>query len=128
MLNMPMPSSWLPSNRTSQRHGIERRSEPRMHVPLQVKVCGTDMLDQVFEVEASVDNISRSGLYLRLDEQVAVGSKLLIFMRPLSVDAETETTPFGVIRAIVRRVERQEDGSSGLGLQIAHRRQQEAPA
>ncbi|HVG38689.1 MAG TPA: PilZ domain-containing protein [Pyrinomonadaceae bacterium] len=103
--------------------GPERRAETRMHIPLHVKVCGNTADHEAFEIEGVVDNISRSGLYVVAGEALAVGTKLLIFMRPLSVEDEDDTTPFGIMRGEVKRVVRQADGLTGLGIAINHRRQ-----
>lgn len=116
------PGEWPPDEGA---RGVDRRDEPRLHVPLRVKVCGTDLSARAFESEGVVDNISRGGLYVRLGERVDVGAKLLIFVRPLSVRTETDSTPFGVMRGIVNRVEPQPDGLSGLGVVITHRRYQQ---
>lgn len=105
-------------------HGVERRYDARMHIPLHVKVCGTSAANEAFEFEGVVDNISRGGLYVRINERLDVGAKLLIFVRPLGVEDETESTPFGIMRGVVKRVEPQPDGFSGLGIVVTHRRQQ----
>lgn len=104
------------------RYGMERRGEPRMKLSMSVKVCGTDLLQRTFETDGLLENISTGGLYVKFDEQVEIGSKLLIFVRPLSVSIETETTPFGVVRGIVTRVEPPVDGFAGVGIRITHRR------
>lgn len=103
--------------------GIERRRDQRLHIPLHVKVCGNNSAQQAFEIEGVVDNISRSGLYVKAQEPLEVGTKLLIFMRPLSVKDENDSTPFGIMRGEVRRVEYEADGLTGLGIAINHRRQ-----
>ncbi|MEJ7615602.1 MAG: PilZ domain-containing protein [Pyrinomonadaceae bacterium] len=108
----------------SDVQGLDRRSEPRMHLDMHAKVCGTDLLERTFETSGRVENISHSGLYVELGERVGVGAKLLIFVRPLSVSVETETTPFGVVRGIVMRVEPRAEGRAGLGIRITHRRQE----
>ncbi len=102
----------------------ERRSEPRMHLPLHVRVCGTDLLQRAFQAGGRVENINRGGLYVELCEQIGVGAKLLIFVRPSSVTVETQTTPFGVMRGIVTRVEHRGDGMAGVGVRITHRREE----
>ncbi|MEJ7713951.1 MAG: PilZ domain-containing protein [Pyrinomonadaceae bacterium] len=102
----------------------ERRSEPRLHVPMHVKVCGTDLLQRAFQVGGRVENINQGGLYVELGEQIGVGAKLLIFVSPPNVVVETQTTPFSVMRGIVTRVEHRGDGMAGVGVRITHRREE----
>lgn len=91
---------------------------------MSVKVCGTDLLQRTFETDGFLENISTGGIYVKFNEQVGIGAKLLIFVRPLSVSVETETTPFGVVRGIVARVEPPVEGLAGVGIRITHRRKE----
>lgn len=57
---------------------LERRSKPRVSVPFQATVQGTDVEGVHFELTTILDNLSAGGLYLRLSREVRAGSKLLI--------------------------------------------------
>ena len=62
----------------SSPHYLERRSKPRVSVPFRATVQGTNVEGVHFELTTTLDNLSASGLYLRLPREVQVGSKLLV--------------------------------------------------
>jgi hypothetical protein len=57
---------------------LERRSKPRVSVPFRATVQGTDVDGVYFELTTNLDNLSAGGLYLRLANEVRVGSRLLV--------------------------------------------------
>jgi len=54
----------------------ERRVKPRIVQPFPTKVRGKDSTGEIFEIDCAVDNISSSGVYLRLPVQVESGAQL----------------------------------------------------
>src|ERR1041384_2508981 len=54
----------------TRRPPIERRAKPRSNDALPARVWGVDSEDQPFSFDCLVDNISGSGLYLRLPHRV----------------------------------------------------------
>jgi hypothetical protein len=94
---------------------MERRDKPRIYVPFIAKVRGRDAKGQVFKADMVTQNISSSGMYLRLTQQVKEGTKLLvlILLRPAGRIA---------IRGDVVRVEPGRDGGFGVAMHITQHR------
>jgi len=57
---------------------VDRRSKPRVKHPSPAFVKGMDTSGETFDIEASVDNLSTSGIYLRIARQVHQGTPLEI--------------------------------------------------
>jgi hypothetical protein len=57
---------------------LERRAKPRVSIPFWATVQGTDVGGVHFEVTTVLDNLSAGGLYLRLANEVQLGSRLLV--------------------------------------------------
>ena len=57
---------------------LERRAKPRVSTPFRAAVQGTDVNGVHFDVTTTLDNLSAGGLYLRLANEVRVGSRLLV--------------------------------------------------
>ena len=94
---------------------IERRSKPRSHDVLPARVWGVDIDDQPFSYDCHLDNISASGLYLRLPRRMKFSSSISVVVRLLNGPVE------GVMAAIKGTVTREEldsDGHRGIGIRI----------
>ena len=103
---------------------VERRGKPRIYRSFPVKVRGVDVNGEEFEVETSLDNISSTGLYLRLAQEVGQNVKL-------KVDVSLSTVQMGEIRmtktkvaveGVVLRAEQLPNGMFGVGVAITGRR------
>jgi hypothetical protein len=94
---------------------FERRAKPRANATLPVRVWGVDINDQPFTFECRLDNISATGLYLRLPRRVKFSSAISLVVRLLH-------GPFaGMSAAIKGTVIRDEIGSNGhpgVGIKI----------
>ena len=96
---------------STSHHRVERRSKPRLYVPIPATVRGVSASGQIFEVGLSLDNLSASGFYLRMPQQVELGTKIFVL---------TRLTPsfLVAIRGKVLRVEPQPDGTWGVAAAI----------
>lgn len=94
---------------------VERRSKPRSHEVLPARVWGVDSDDLPFSMDCHLDNISASGLYLRLPRSMKFSSSISLVVRLLSGHDE------GIVAAIKGTVAREElksDGHRGIGIRI----------
>jgi hypothetical protein len=99
---------------------FERRAKPRVSVPFQTTVQGTDEAGNDFEATIVLDNLSPGGLYLRLFRSVGVGSRLLVNVRMDRVEEAPEGDGFFLeVYGLVRRVDRLPGGAFGVALSFA---------
>ena len=94
---------------------IERRKKPRSNDVLPARVWGVDIHDQPFSCDCLLDNISASGLYLRLPRRMNFSSAISLVVRLLNGPVD------GVVAAIkgtVIRDETKPNGDRGLGIRI----------
>lgn len=94
----------------------ERRRKIRVEGPIPVRVRGTDIHGIRFDNEASLDNLSTGGLYVRLKQRMDATSKLFFLIRVPPYPGATAPGMRVAARGTVRRVELQSDGSSGLAV------------
>lgn len=92
---------------------IERRRKPRIQCAYPAIVRD---LEDCFEEQAVLSNLSIAGLYLRLNRTVALGHRLLV---SIQLAAEpTEQTATLVVRGVVVRSELQPNGQWGIALRF----------
>ncbi len=87
---------------------VERRSKPRIEGRFPAMVRGTTAHGEPFEVQTLLDNLSVSGLHVRLGHQVAVASPLFASIRLPGIEVKA--------KGVVKRIELEQDGSFGLGV------------
>jgi hypothetical protein len=80
--------SQLPKRDNKGMDGGDRRRHPRLYGSFPAIVRGVDASGKAFEVKAVVDNISASGLYMRLARHVQRSARIFIVVR-------LSTTPVG---------------------------------
>jgi PilZ domain-containing protein len=103
-----------PAFRASRAPG-ERRAKPRLNNALPARVWGVDIDDQPFSCDCLLDNISASGVYLRMPRRMKFSSAISLVVRLLNGPVD------GVVAAIKGRVIRDElksDGYRGIGVRI----------
>ncbi len=101
----------------------ERRRKVRTPGPIPAQVRGLDSYGRSFVRDAVVDNLSSRGLYLRVAAQVDERALLSVsFSLSAGRDHRRGGTQWESL-GIVRRVEPQEDGSQGLGIEFKRYRQ-----
>jgi hypothetical protein len=93
----------------------ERRVKLRIRQPFPTIVEGSDSDGQAFHFSTELENISSTGLYLRMPRQVNVGDDLK-FLISLSNGFKPGATASGVGRVL--RVEAGLDGLNGFALAI----------
>ena len=99
--------------------GRERRGKPRIRIPLPVTVRGADENGKPIEWNTRVENISTSGLYMKMAQRVAAGTALLVVVN-FAQPAETITNPAGIVaHGNVVRSELRQDGSCGVALHFS---------
>ena len=96
--------------------GRERRNKPRIHEALPVKVMGKDSSGQTIKTEVQLENLSASGLYLVLPQNVAQGAELTFILRFISPSVSEESAPRVSARGVVVRVDPRPNGTQGLAV------------
>ena len=94
----------------------ERRGKPRICVPFHATVEGKDDTGQAFYVETVLDNLSSSGLYLRILPRVEQGAKLLIELGLLTPPDMTDAATRFSIEGVVVRSDAKTGGIFGVAV------------
>ena len=93
----------------------ERRIKRRLSQPFPTRAWGTDATGELFEVDCVLDNISSTGLYLRIPRQMKVDAELSLVIRFLS---GRDTGATALLRGQILRAEPQPDGRHGIAVAI----------
>ena len=98
-----------------RRSVVERRAKPRSSDALPARVWGVDIDDHPFSFDCLLDNMSASGLYLRMPRRMKFSASISLVVRlPYgSVDRK-----LAAIKGTVIRDDRKPDGHTGLGIRI----------
>ncbi len=96
----------------------ERRAKPRVAIPFPVQVKGKDINGEEFELITTLDNLSVSGLYLRLNREVEEGAELSFVISLAPRGAGLRVVAQG---KVVRRVYLP-DGRCGIGVALINYR------
>lgn len=100
----------------------ERRSKPRIDIPFPVKVQGVDANGESFEIDSLLDNLSASGLYLRMALTLNQGAELLVLVQ-LPTDSVDEAGASQIeTRGVILRAEPQPDGACGMAVRFTNHR------
>ena len=94
---------------------VERRSKPRSNDVLPARVWGVDIDDQPFSYDCQLDNISASGLFLRLPRRMKFSSCVSLVVRLLTGPDEGMVA---AIKGTVMREQLNSDGHRGIGIRI----------
>lgn len=97
------------------RSVFERRAKPRSLDKLTARVWGVDSDDRPFSLDCVLDNISASGLYLRLPRRMKFSSSISLAVRLPNGPADGR---FAAINGTVIRDQREHDGHTGVGVKI----------
>jgi hypothetical protein len=103
----------------AERAVVERRSKPRSTNAFPARVWGVDIDDQPFSVDCHLDNISGTGLYLRMPRRMKFSSAISLVVRLWSGPFEAKSA---AIKGLVIRDETWPDGHSGVGIRIVEHR------
>ncbi|HYJ89292.1 MAG TPA: PilZ domain-containing protein [Pyrinomonadaceae bacterium] len=94
---------------------IERRRKPRISEPFPARIWGVDSGDLPFNVDCVLDNISSTGLYLRMPRRVNAGSEVRLIVHLLSGPTTGVTA---AIQGQILRTEVLADGKHGHAIAI----------
>lgn len=94
--------------------GEERRTKPRLYESFPVRVRGINRIGQRFETDGLTENLSASGLYLSLRQDVTRGSNLFVVIKFSTAKPGPRVAASGV----VLRVEPKPNDCSGVALAI----------
>jgi hypothetical protein len=111
-LQIPFVESTLLPRR---RRKMERRVKPRSSQALRARAWGVDIDDHPFSIDCDLDNISSSGLYLRIPRRMRFSSALSLVVRLLNGPHERMSA---AIRGTVIREHLEADGTRGVGVRI----------
>jgi hypothetical protein len=94
---------------------VERRRKPRLQEPFPARLSGLDSGKAPFYVDCVLDNISSTGLYLRMPQFVAARSKVRLIVHLLNGSCEGAIV---ALQGCILRSELQADGRLGLAIAI----------
>ncbi len=99
----------------------ERRAKPRIDCDYQALIQGNISNGKGYQDTGRLVNMSASGLYLLINQQICQGSKLavIIFLSEPTKDTEV---PMLVANGIVVRSEPKPDGLCGIAVKFHHYR------
>jgi hypothetical protein len=109
-------------NMALPEYALERRRKPRIFQPFHVRVSGTDILGEAFEIATVLNNMSTIGIYLKLDRNVELGVKLHMVIRLSTAYLEELEIAKVAVEAVVVRKEPLPKGLWGVALIIVKRR------
>jgi hypothetical protein len=93
----------------------ERRGKLRVKEPFPARIWGVDSGDLPFNFDCVIDNISSSGLYLRMPRQMPQGGEVRLIVHQLNGATSGASTN---IHGEILRDEPQPDGSHGIAVAI----------
>ena len=93
----------------------ERRIKPRLYQPFPTRAWGTDAAGKAFDLDCVLDNISSTGLYLRIPGQMKLSAELNVAIKFLNGH---NTGATALLRGQILRDEPQTDGRHGIAVAI----------
>lgn len=109
-------------NHKSARAGsqkVERRRKPRLRERFPARVWGVDSGDLPFNVNCVLDNISATGLYLRMPKLLDTGSDVRLVVHLFN---GLTTGASAVLEGWIVRTDLQADGKHGVAIAIEKHR------
>ena len=94
---------------------FERRAKPRSQNKMTARVWGVDSDDQPFSLDCVLDNISASGLYLRLPRRLKFSASISLAVR---LPNNPVNGRFAAINGRVIRDHIEHDGHTGVAVKI----------
>jgi PilZ domain len=113
ILDFHLPSAKLTFR--LRRSLVERRVKPRSSDALPTRVWGVDIDDQPFSFDCLLDNMSASGLYLRMPHRMKFSAVVSLVVRLPNGPVDGR---LAAIKGTVIRDEMEPDGHTGLGIRI----------
>jgi hypothetical protein len=100
----------------------ERRRAPRLAASFPAAVVGAVAAGGGLEVSTELDNISASGLYLKVGRRVEPGATLLVVVHLCAAGRETRDTARVAIDGLVLRADAHAGSRCGLAIKITNHR------
>lgn len=100
---------------TEEELSLERRAKPRIEEPFPTTVSGVDRSGEAFQVDCVLENISSTGVYLKLPRQMEEGSEVRMLVM---LSAASSPGAGAAIKGVALRSEPQADESWGLAVAI----------
>ena len=101
----------------------ERRSKPRINCSYPAIVQGWDVSGQKFRTNATLTNLSATGLYLVLNSKIQPGRKLfVVFTLSGTGQLGKGKAPMIAVDGDIIRTNRPEQGTHAVALKISHNR------
>jgi len=97
----------------------ERRIKPRSSDALPARVWAVDVDDQPFSFDCLLDNMSASGLYLRMPRRMKFSATISLVVRLPNGPVDGK---LAAIRGTIIRKEGESGGETGLGIRIVEHR------
>lgn len=94
---------------------LERRAKPRVSEPFPTTVSGVDKAGESFEFDCVLENISSTGLYLKMPRQLEQGSEVRLL---ISFAGGLSSTEGAAIRGVALRSDPEPNESWGLAVAI----------
>ena len=94
---------------------MERRAKIRISEPFPTTVSGIDSRGEPFELDCVLENMSSTGLYLKIPRELEEGSEVTMIVKLSSVPSSGAGAS---IRGVTLRSEPQDDESWGLAVAI----------
>jgi hypothetical protein len=119
MINPITPAS---ARRPTSYVGKDRRTKPRISEQFRATVHGVSGDGKAFMVETVLENISASGLYLRLPQAVEVGTELLVVSQLSNPSNGKTSGPLLAMSGTVVRVGETSSDACGVAVEFTHTR------
>lgn len=101
------------------RGAVERRAKTRVNEPFPARIWGVDSGDLPFNIDCVLDNISATGLYLRVPRELPETGDVRLIVHLLS--GPTTGASASIVGKIVR-TDPQPDGRHGIAIAIKRHR------
>ena len=116
------PTSLATARTPATYTGKERRIKPRIFEHFRATVHGVNAEGQAFTVETVLENISATGLYLRLTQAVEVGTELLVVSQLSNPSNGKTSGPLLAMSGTVVRVGEATSDACGVAVEFTHTR------
>jgi hypothetical protein len=94
---------------------LERRAKPRVSEPFPTTVSGIDKAGERFELDCVLENISSTGLYLKMPRQLEESSEVRLIV---NFSADPSAAARAAIRGVALRSDPEADERWGLAVAI----------
>lgn len=94
---------------------LERRAKLRISQPFPTTVSGVDRSGEAFQVDCVLENISSTGIYLKLPRPMEEGSEVRLL---IMLSSASSSGAGAVIKGVALRSDPQADESWGLAVAI----------